>query len=227
MGKSCFHDGNFHDVLTVNVKMIDEFLCMLTHPPPSAAYMRWWTAPSHYLNQCMVVNWTLKNRLFKILSKIQNFAFTETHLKISSAKWRPFCPGGDELTLFKTLLHVTASLFSSILVSLAASISLYFQKYSCEFLIRKKHNHRSMFFPPCTCHNAIKWRQSQCFISRWQFGGNGGISLIRSISWLLMPWLLASPGHQQPRYWLCKIGKSLSYTRRDSKYLCHLRVVEW
>ena len=30
--------------------------------------------------------------------------------------------------------------------------------------------------------------------------------LIRPISLLLMPWLLASPGHQQPWYWLCEIG---------------------
>ena len=27
------------------------------------------------------------------------------------------------------------------------------------------------------------------------------LGLTRSISWLLMPWLLASPGHQQPWYW--------------------------
>ena len=31
----------------------------------------------------------------KILIKIQNFSFTKMHLKISSAKWRPFCPGGE------------------------------------------------------------------------------------------------------------------------------------
>ena len=29
-----------------------------------------------------------------------NFSFKKTHLKTSSAKWRPFCPGGDELTSF-------------------------------------------------------------------------------------------------------------------------------
>ena len=32
-----------------------------------------------------------------ILIKIQNFLFTKMHLKVSSVKWRPFCPGGDEL----------------------------------------------------------------------------------------------------------------------------------
>ena len=31
-----------------------------------------------------------------------------------------------------------------------------------------------------------------------------------------------SPGHQQPWYWLCTIIGSLSYTRKDLKYLCHL-----
>ena len=43
--------------------------------------------------------------------------------------------------------------------------------------------------------------------------------LTRSISWLLMNWLLASPGHQQPRYWLCKLGRSWSYMRKDFNHL--------
>ena len=30
-----------------------------------------------------------------------------------------------------------------------------------------------------------------------------------------MPWRLASPGHQQPWYWFCRIGRSLSYSRRN------------
>ena len=32
----------------------------------------------------------------------------------------------------------------------------------------------------------------------------------RSVSLLVMPWLLVSPGHQQQWYWLCKIDRSLS-----------------
>ena len=31
------------------------------------------------------------------------------------------------------------------------------------------------------------------------------------ISWLLMPWLLTSPGHQQPWYWLYGLCRSFSY----------------
>ena len=37
---------------------------------------------------------TLKTNVSEILIKVQNFSFTKMHLKISSAKWRPFCPGG-------------------------------------------------------------------------------------------------------------------------------------
>ena len=40
---------------------------------------------------------TLGTNFNEILIKIQNFSLTKMHLKISSAKWRPFCPGGDEL----------------------------------------------------------------------------------------------------------------------------------
>ena len=52
----------------------------------------------------------------------------------------------------------------------------------------------------------------------------GLIGLTRSISWLLMPWLLASPGHQQPWYWLCRIHRSWSYLRKNFKYLCQINV---
>ena len=39
----------------------------------------------------------LRTNFSEILIKMHNFPFTKMHLKRSSAKWRPFCPGGDEL----------------------------------------------------------------------------------------------------------------------------------
>ena len=54
--------------------------------------------------------------------------------------------------------------------------------------------------------------------------GPSYLGLSRSISWLLMPWLLTSPGHQQPLYWLCRIGRSLSNSRRNFNYLCLINV---
>ena len=54
--------------------------------------------------------------------------------------------------------------------------------------------------------------------------GPSYLGVTRSISWLLMPWLLTSPGHQQPWYWLCRICKSWSYLTKDFKYLCYVNV---
>ena len=57
--------------------------------------------------------------------------------------------------------------------------------------------------------------------------GPSYLGLTRSISWLLMPWLLTSPGHQQPWYWLCRIGGFLSYLRKDLNYLRRTNVEKW
>ena len=56
--------------------------------------------------------------------------------------------------------------------------------------------------------------------------GPSNPGLTRSISWLLMLWSLVSPGHQQSWYW-CKLGRSLSYMKKDFNYLCHVSVEEW
>ena len=57
--------------------------------------------------------------------------------------------------------------------------------------------------------------------------GPSYLGLTRSISWLLMPWLLTSSGHQQQWYWLCRIGRFLSYLRKDLNYLCRINVEKW
>ena len=47
------------------------------------------------LNQWwIIVNWTLRNNFKWNFIKLQNFLFAKMHLKILSAKWRPFCPRG-------------------------------------------------------------------------------------------------------------------------------------
>ena len=47
-------------------------------------------------------------------------------------------------------------------------------------------------------------------------------SYINVIIYSCLPWLFASPGLQQPWYWLWKIGKYRSYTRKDLNYLWHV-----
>ena len=86
--------------------------------------------------------------------------------------------------------------------------------------IKKKMNLKMM---------SARW-WSYCFsfiVSTLNVRGQSYLGLTRSISWLLMPWLLTSPGHQQPWYWLCRICRPFSYLRKDFKYLCQINVEEW
>ena len=54
--------------------------------------------PSHYLNQCwIIVNWTLRNKLLWNFNQNTKLFIPKMHLKISFAKWRPFCREGDDL----------------------------------------------------------------------------------------------------------------------------------
>ena len=51
------------------------------------------------------------------------------------------------------------------------------------------------------------------FILTLNVRGTSYLGFTRSISWLLMPWVLTLPGHQQPWHWLyriCSWGRSLS-----------------
>ena len=47
------------------------------------------------LGYCQLDPWG--TNFSEILIKIQNFSFTKIHLKLSSVKWWPVCPGGEEL----------------------------------------------------------------------------------------------------------------------------------
>ena len=56
----------------------------------------------------------LKTNFSEILIKIQNLSSTKMHLQILSAKWWPFCPGGDELKVYSVfsrleylMIHMT------------------------------------------------------------------------------------------------------------------------
>ena len=54
----------------------------------------------HYLNQCWnIVNWALRSKLQWNFNRNCIFSFTKMRLKVSSAKWRPFCLGLNVLTI--------------------------------------------------------------------------------------------------------------------------------
>ena len=77
----------------------------------------------------------------------------------------------------------------------------------------------------------IKYTLSVMPLLQWQLTldvrGPSYLGLTRSISWLLLPWLLMSPGHQQPWYWLCRIGRFWSCLRKDFNYLRLINVEKW
>ena len=63
-------------------------------------WFRYWlvtcSVPSHYLHQCwLIVNWTLGNKLQWNFHKKEKVSFKKIKLKILSAKWQLYCPGGE------------------------------------------------------------------------------------------------------------------------------------
>ena len=70
-------------------------------------------------------------------------------------------------------------------------------------------------------HVCLVGSSSLCIIKTLNVRGPSYLGLTRSISWLLVPWLLTSPGHHHPWYWLCRIGRFLSDLRKDFNYLDH------
>ena len=79
---------------------------MLTHLPlvPHLCVneLRQWTVQSQAITWANAVLLSIRplGTNFSIIKiKIQNFSLMKMHLKMSSVKWRPNCPGGDELIL--------------------------------------------------------------------------------------------------------------------------------
>ena len=72
----------------------------------------------------------LGTNFIEILIKIQNYSFTKTYRKISSAKWGPFCPGGDELTLGNLVLifFIYLNIFTISQLSMHWSIDVQMKK---------------------------------------------------------------------------------------------------
>ena len=69
-----------------------------------------WSAPTHYLNQFnagILLSGPWGTNFSEILIGIQTFSFKKMHLKMSSAKWRPFCLGLNVLKGIPLLVRET------------------------------------------------------------------------------------------------------------------------
>ena len=71
------------------------------------------------------------------------------------------------------------------------------------------------------------WAMGVLSLSTWLVLWLECSRMTRSIPWLLMLWLLRSPGHQQPWYWLFRVNRSLSFMGKDFTYLCYWSVGKW
>ena len=91
-----------YDVIVINCRQRCPGVHELTHwgrLTRQSLVIQWlvaYTAPSHYQNHILSI-WILGTNL-KFKSKPKNFLFKKMRLKMSSAKWRPFCLGLRVLT---------------------------------------------------------------------------------------------------------------------------------
>ena len=115
-------------------------------------------------------------------TKIQNVSFTKMHLKISSAKRRPSCPGGDELNQNQNIF-IQENIFENIICKISAILSL----------------------PLST----VQWTDGPFGIEleeQWSLTNPGFQSLLESERWTT-EWLSAVVGHYLSKY--CFVEHSL------------------
>ena len=81
----------------------------------------------------------LGSNFSEILIKIPNFSFTKMHLKISSAKWRPFCPGAMSWTAIISWRGLKSAVLSNISSSPPGQNGRHFANYifRCMFVNEK------------------------------------------------------------------------------------------
>ena len=149
----------------------------------------------------------------EILIETHTFSFKKIRLKMSPGKRQPFCLGLNVLTPLLLSMNIPGDLGQyhgcwcpgSLRRQVISSMVLITQdKWVTAF-------HEVWFQLPLSSQELTL-----------NVRGPSYLGLTRSISWLLMPWLLTSPGHQQPWYWLCRVCRSWPYLRKDFKYLCHI-----
>ena len=95
--------------------------------------------------------------------------------------------------------------------------------------VRGIHRSTVMFSLICTLNKRLSKQSSGWWFEMplcplWRHRNVEYFRRARSIPWLLMPWLLELPCHQQQQYWLCRLNRSLSSMRWNFKQLNHLSV---
>ena len=139
-------------------------------------------------------------------------------LKMSSAKWLPFYLGLKVLMGCRSCLLLTQH--RSVVSHLKQCDGVWHGglsgkgKVDCKvgfnsgFIVRRGFGYNHVFTNIMGQHGKV-WIRSP------------------TLYWRHIGIQYASPEHQQPWYWLCRMGRSLSYLRKDFNYLCYVSVEEW
>ena len=190
--------------------------------------------PRHYMNQCWnIVHLTLRNKLQWNRMRNSNISFQWIVLwnlvcKAAVILRRPQC-----VNVYKDFLNQWQYDIYGVLTYMTPGIHFRIRTQSPTSQFRADQ-HYYQIRSNAICREKLlvvsHVEEHSCELIRGNFiltlhvRGTSYLGLNRSILWLLMPWLLTSPGHQQPWYWLCRICRSWSYLRKDFKYLCQINV---
>ena len=91
-------------------------------------------------------------------------------------------------------------------------------------ILRKKLINKWSMIPYMLCSHC-KWHLLRILTLIVRVKSYHGLT--RSISWLLMAWLLALPSHQQPCYWLSKLGLVLLEEGFQLSVACQCETMIW
>ena len=80
-------------------------ICKLTIIGSEKGLSPGWCQAIIWTNDGIMLIWPLGRNFSEICTEILTFSFKKTCLKMTSAKWRPFCPGDDELILRWQVVH--------------------------------------------------------------------------------------------------------------------------
>ena len=130
-----------------------------------------YAAPKHYPNQCyVIIIGPLGTNFSELLIEIQRFSFAKMHLYISSAKWRPFCPG--ELSLHNRFIGNRWNI-----LYIKSRSSLY--TCGCQYVFRFNFKILLLpssvdFTPPISniIHDSIAWNERPEHRIKGSGGGN-------------------------------------------------------
>ena len=126
----------------------------------------------------------LGTNLNEFLIKIQNFSFTKMHLNILSAKWRPFCPGGNELTRYLTHNAITHQM-QIVLLSVVSNPTDNWPGKAIFF--NNRDEYRDLIMHKNIHQNLLDAWQS---INAWTHRGRDEMAaILRTALWNSYPWM--------------------------------------